>query len=358
MENWREYLLHAKSEDIYGSLYLFEDNNVSELSFYDKVSRLSESNDDVASFLQDWEQSINYMFDNLNEQTEASAIDDAVIKASTQAYLALGKLKDKAVGPVVNVMNKLKAFEKQNPKTAKVIKFTLKGLAVAVALAASSQAMAAGGGPDEIQAVADILSSVDPEIADSMSQITPETVESHGGWMKQKLGQIVDTMGQSDDAGMQQIAQAAEGAEQALDIDSNTAAGVADTSSPAGNEQVAQQLTKMGFEGNFAVDNNGPGGNRLYTFTLEGDDVSPNLTKKALARHIASVEGGSPNDYGIGIEWSQHKGEDGNVTRVVAKWSQAHSDAAQQAGSQAGGVDVGTQAANVSRGYRSSGGDY
>lgn len=222
MENWRAYLSEAQTSDIYGNLYLFEDDTVSKTSFYGAINMLSESDEDTARFLENWERSVDHMFESLDEQTGASALDDAVIKASTQAYMSLQKLKGKAVGSVINVMKKLKAFEEKNPKTAKAIKFTLKGLAVAVATATLSQAMASGANPDEMQAVADALSTVAPDVADGLAQITPdaqpEVIQQVIANQEQTLTQVADALAQSSDPGIQQISQAAESTEKAFDF--------------------------------------------------------------------------------------------------------------------------------------------
>ena len=48
MENWRAYLSEAEDSDIYGNLYLFEGDEVSNTSFYAAINTLSESDDDTA----------------------------------------------------------------------------------------------------------------------------------------------------------------------------------------------------------------------------------------------------------------------------------------------------------------------
>tara|TARA_R110000851_G_scaffold71123_2_gene158425 strand:- start:410 stop:1165 length:756 start_codon:yes stop_codon:yes gene_type:complete len=219
-ENWNRYLNESNVASIYGDMYLFEDDTVSKTSFYDAISVLSESGEDTARFLENWERSVDHMFENLNEQTGASALDDAVLKASTQAYMALQKLKGKAVAPVINVMKKLKAFEQKNPKTAKAIKFTLKGLAVAVATAGLSSAMAGGGGPEELQAVADALASVAPDVAEPLAQVAQadpteviDVAKQALANQEQTLTQVTDALAQSPDPGLQQVGQAAESTE-------------------------------------------------------------------------------------------------------------------------------------------------
>ena len=218
MENWRTYLSEAQTSDIYGSLYLFEGDEVSKTSFYEAINMLSESDDDTDKFLENWERSVEYMLENikLNEQSSGSVLDRAIINAGGQAYLAIQKLGGKAFAPVLNVMKKLKSYEEKNPKTAKALGFVLKGLAVAVASAGLSTALAGGGGTEEIQAVADALASVAPDVADSVAQVAKadgtEAVEiakqviSDQG---QELSQVSDTLSQANDPGLQQIGDAA-----------------------------------------------------------------------------------------------------------------------------------------------------
>ena len=115
MENWRGYMKENEEAALYGDLYLFEGDEVSKTSFYDAISILSESDDDADRFLENWERSIDHMFEGLNEsipvETGVGVIDDAVLKASVQAYMALDKLQGKAVTPVSNLISKLLLIE-------------------------------------------------------------------------------------------------------------------------------------------------------------------------------------------------------------------------------------------------------
>ena len=224
-ENWNRYLNESNVASIYGDMYLFEGNEVSSTSFYEAINTLSESDDDTDRFLENWERSVEYMLENikLNEQSSGSVLDDAVLKASTQAYMMIQKLKGKAVAPVINVMKKLKSFEQKNPKTAKALKFTLKGLAVAVATAGLSTALAGGGGPEEIQAVADALASVAPDVADGVAQVAQadgteyiEVAKQVVSNQEQTLSQVSDALSQSNDPGLQQVGDAAQNTDNAL----------------------------------------------------------------------------------------------------------------------------------------------
>ena len=125
IENWRQYLNESEKSSNYGDLYLFENDAVTKTSFYDALNTLSESDGDVDTFLENWENSIDHMFKSLNEavpiETGVGVVDDAILKASTQAYLALQKLKGKAVGPVMRAVNKIKNYAEKNPKTISTV---------------------------------------------------------------------------------------------------------------------------------------------------------------------------------------------------------------------------------------------
>ncbi len=140
MENWRKYVAESEQTSHYGDLYLFENDTVTKTSFYDALNTLSESDGDVDTFLENWENSIDHMFENLNEavpiETGVGVVDNAILKASTQAYLALQKLKGKAVGPVMKAVNKIKNYAEKNPKTAQAAFFI--GTALAGAAAATA----------------------------------------------------------------------------------------------------------------------------------------------------------------------------------------------------------------------------
>jgi len=295
LENWRKYLLQEQVSDIYGSLYLFEANDVSKTSFYEAINTLSESNEDTIRFLESWEQSIDYMFANLKEQTTDSAIDDSIIKASTQAYMALQKLKGKAVGPVINVMKKLKAFEKQNPAIAKAIKFTLRGLALAAATTAMSQAMASGGSPEGLPDLASALSTIDPEVADGVAQVsqdfTPETAEKVVPQWKQKLGQVANTLNQSADVGLQKIAQAADNAKETLGLDITQATdGAEGTLDTASTSEIADleidKLTKTA-AGQSSITITIPG---LAELGANGGQIATDTAQQALAKALGTTE--------------------------------------------------------------------
>jgi hypothetical protein len=214
MENWRSYVAETEKSSIYGKMYLFEDENIREVSFYEHFNQLNENGDDVERFLEKWERSIDHMFENLDEQAATGVIDDAILKASTQAWMALDKLKGKAVGSVINVMKKLKGYEQKNPRAAKAIKITVAGLAAAAAAAGVYQAMKSGGDAGAVQELAQALSAVEPDVAKDVAEVaqnlTPESAVELISNQEQTVSQVTDALTQSGDQGLQQVAQATE----------------------------------------------------------------------------------------------------------------------------------------------------
>ena len=214
MENWRRYVTESEQSEIYGKMYIFEDDNIREVSFSDHLGQLNENGGDVERFLEKWERSVDYMFENLDEQAATGAIDNAILKASTQAWMALDKLKGKAVGSVINVMKKLKGYEQKNPNAAKAIKITVTGLAAAAAAAGVYQAMKSGGDAGAVQELAQALSAVEPDVAKDVAEVaqnlTPESAVELVNSQEQTVSQVADTLSQSGDQGLQQVAQAAE----------------------------------------------------------------------------------------------------------------------------------------------------
>jgi len=85
MENWRGFVTETAKAQSYGDLYLFENGTVSTVSFYDKLNTLTESEEETTRFLEQWEKSIDYEFDRLNEIDVKSLTTDSI------AYLLAAK---------------------------------------------------------------------------------------------------------------------------------------------------------------------------------------------------------------------------------------------------------------------------
>ena len=181
MENWRQYINESEKAAHYGDLYLFEDDEVSKTSFYDAINMLSESDEASATFLENWERSVDHMFGSLDEavpiHTGVEGVDDAILKASTQAYMALNKMKGKAFGSVMNVVKKMKGFAEKNPKTAKAVGLIGQALIAAAAAAAVLSALdagasaAGGSGATIADRVLDAAQQVSADLVDSTTEI-------------------------------------------------------------------------------------------------------------------------------------------------------------------------------------------
>ena len=60
LENWRKYLVESEKAQDYGYLYLFEGDTVRKTSFYDALNLLSENENALETFLENWERSVDY----------------------------------------------------------------------------------------------------------------------------------------------------------------------------------------------------------------------------------------------------------------------------------------------------------
>jgi len=67
MENWRKFVAETERTKNYGDLYLFENDSVQKVSFYDRFSTLNENDDDFKIFLEQWEKSVDYQLGLLSE---------------------------------------------------------------------------------------------------------------------------------------------------------------------------------------------------------------------------------------------------------------------------------------------------
>ena len=221
LESWRHYLTESEKSTHYGVLYLFEGDNVRETSFYDAINTLSESDDDIEIFLENWEKSIDYIFSQLDEQGAAAAINKAYMDATLQGYEVLVRAKDKAFAPIIKLSDKLKKFSEKNPKTAKTIKLTGGALLLAAAATKIVAIIQVGGDARAIEQIAQAAASIDPGVGQEVQEVaqnfTPEAVIDFAEEAKQVVSQTADTLAKTDDPGLQQIAQASEQVSQGAD---------------------------------------------------------------------------------------------------------------------------------------------
>tara|TARA_Y100000034_G_scaffold44306_1_gene54285 strand:- start:47 stop:1153 length:1107 start_codon:yes stop_codon:yes gene_type:complete len=206
MENFKHYVAESVQTQDCGPLYIFENDNIREISFYDRLNILTESEDDIAIFVEQWEKSANYQLQQLNEAEgddyfrklglsdediaiyqdmrqnppatanmtpeqrrviglvgKAQKISSPILYLSTQAFMMIDKFKDKIIkyaGTIVGIINKIQTMaEKFKEKQPTLYKVGVFGGKVAIALvvvyaisniAGSGEAMAGeltGGSP-------------------------------------------------------------------------------------------------------------------------------------------------------------------------------------------------------------------
>ena len=215
MENWRRYSI--QEENNYGSLYLFENDSIRETSFYERFNSLQESEGDLDVFLEEWEKSVDYTLESLNEQTGVKAIDDVILRTSVQAYMTLQK-GGQAVGRVLGVAKKLKAAlekkKKENPKLAKVGVFALDALVVGAVAVGVAAIIKSGADPSDVMSLANDVKDIAPDVAQSVADVAKnfnaETAADLVSGNEEKLSQAAEQLSQVDNEAVQQIAQQAE----------------------------------------------------------------------------------------------------------------------------------------------------
>jgi len=136
MENWRGYLAENQQTSYHDNLYLFENDTVRKTSFNDALDALTESDDDIEAFLENWEKSIDYELQQLNE----GIVGDFIFNASVKVFLLMDKMKNKIAKHAVKIIkfiNKIRAaakrFEKKYPKIYKFASLVAKVIILIVA---------------------------------------------------------------------------------------------------------------------------------------------------------------------------------------------------------------------------------
>ena len=140
MENWRQYLNESENSSHYGDLYLFENDTVTKTSFYDALSLLSESESAIETFLENWERSVDYHIEQIDENVLADMAKNPILYLSTQAFMLIDRMKEKAAkyaGKIIGIVNKIRSFmqrfEEKHPVLYKVGSFAVKLIIVALA---------------------------------------------------------------------------------------------------------------------------------------------------------------------------------------------------------------------------------
>ena len=132
-ENWRQYLNESEKAQDYGYLYLFEGDTVRKTSFYDALNLLSENESAIETFLENWERSVNYHIEQIDEAALADMASNPILYLSTQAFMLIDRMKEKTAkyaGKILGVVNKIRSFmqrfEEKNPTLYKIGSFAIK----------------------------------------------------------------------------------------------------------------------------------------------------------------------------------------------------------------------------------------
>jgi hypothetical protein len=133
LENWRQYLAESEKAKDYGYLYLFEGDTVRKTSFYDALNLLSENENAIETFLENWERSVDYHIKQIDEAALADMASNPILYLSTQAFMLLDRVKEKAIkyaGKILGVINKVRGFlsrfEEKHPTLYKMGTFAIK----------------------------------------------------------------------------------------------------------------------------------------------------------------------------------------------------------------------------------------
>ena len=163
LENWRGYLVESEKAQDYGYLYLFENNTVRQTSFYDALNLLSENENAIETFLENWERSVDYHIEQIDEAALADMASNPILYLSTQAFMLLDRVKEKAIkyaGKILGVINKVRGFlsrfEEKHPTLYKMGTFAIKIVVAILVVYAISHVF--GGGDAQ---AGDVLNPAD-----------------------------------------------------------------------------------------------------------------------------------------------------------------------------------------------------
>jgi hypothetical protein len=209
LENWRQYLNESENSSHYGDLYLFENDTVTKTSFYDALNTLSESDDDVNTFLENWEKSVDYQLQNLNEQEF-----NPLFKLATQAWMIQDKFKEKAAEKVIAVSKKINDYSEKNPKAVKVAKVVVGGLLAAAAVYYIYKVVDKGGDASDVMELAQSLQPEDPdlarEVAECAQEFSPEKIAEFAQEQQGVVDKVADTLSAAGEPALDQMGQAAD----------------------------------------------------------------------------------------------------------------------------------------------------
>lgn len=165
MENWRQYVNESDKSYDCGPLYIVEGGTARETSFYDALHLLSENENAIETFLENWERSVDYHIEKLDENALSQLANNPVLYLSTQAFMFINRVKEKVAKyaeKIMSIVNKIRSFmqrfEEKHPTLYKLGAMAIKIIIAAVSVYLISYIM--GGG--EAQAG----QWVDPQMVD------------------------------------------------------------------------------------------------------------------------------------------------------------------------------------------------
>ena len=204
MENWNNYVSQGTR---YGNMYVFEDNQVKSVCFYDRLNSLNESADDFDTFLLEWDKSVEYLFNNLDEQSVGDKAADAYWDTTAQAYQLLQKAvvnpSTKAVGSVLGFAKKLK----DSGALGKVGGHLISGLVGGAAAIGAYHLVNAGADPNDFAELAQQAADIVPEIGQDVAQVAKQP---------EALSDLVDKQAEISQQAAQSIQQVAPEASQEI----------------------------------------------------------------------------------------------------------------------------------------------
>jgi len=211
LENWRQYLNESEKATHYGDLYLFENDKATKTSFYNALNTLSESDDDVNTFLENWEKSVDYQLGLLREEDSDAG---PIWKLLYQSWALEQKFKAKAAEKVIAVSKKINDFAEGNPKTAKFAKYAVGGLLAGAAAYYIHSIVSKGGDPSDVMELAQTLQPEDPdlarEVAECAQDFGPEAVAEFMQGQSDTIEKVADTLSTAGEPALEQAAQAAD----------------------------------------------------------------------------------------------------------------------------------------------------
>jgi hypothetical protein len=197
MENWRKFV--ELSDDSCGVLYLRENKEIVEVSFDNKLSMISENNEEqINEFLQTWSESVDYALSQ-------DILEEGVMDIVKQAASTLKTLGTKSWDTILSVSQKIlgfiERFKEEHPTTYKMIKYAI----IAVVVIGLLYLIAKATGMTAVVTAMNQLASLQiPDVAiseivrDFTSQGTVDALRHAVQLLQDHIGQYLGEMIASD----------------------------------------------------------------------------------------------------------------------------------------------------------------